>query len=125
MAADKQLTVSEFLMWLEGVEEMQGDDWFPNDQQWQKIRQKINNIATAHNAPVQPVVYREAVVQHQDQNIPSREIPVQRAGGGLSNVQPVAQNMNPLFADAENPNSPVRTPNIDTSKGNGYTPAFV
>jgi hypothetical protein len=38
------ITVKEFKMWLEGVEEMQADDWCPSKVQWDKIRAKIRDL---------------------------------------------------------------------------------
>ena len=35
------ITVKEFKMWLQGVEEMQMDDWSPDQRLWAKIRAKI------------------------------------------------------------------------------------
>ena len=52
------ITLREFKAWLEGVEELQPDDWCPDLEQWKKIRSKINCISpeTIHtNIPQQPV----------------------------------------------------------------------
>ena len=38
----KKTTLENFRSWLEGVEEMQGDDWVPTMEHWKKIRDKID-----------------------------------------------------------------------------------
>lgn len=37
-------TYNEFLSWLEGVESMQEENWVPNGDQWNKIREMLNHI---------------------------------------------------------------------------------
>lgn len=48
MAQDKdkqeQISAREFRIWLEGVEEMQDDEWVPSSTQWKRIREKIDTI---------------------------------------------------------------------------------
>lgn len=44
MSDTQKLTIAEFKRWLEGVEEMQGPEWFPTQEQWKKIRAKFNQI---------------------------------------------------------------------------------
>lgn len=38
------ITINEFKMWLQGVEEMQDDNWTPDSKQWARIREKIRAI---------------------------------------------------------------------------------
>lgn len=40
----KKQTLAEFKAWMEGVEELQPDDWCPNAEQWKTIREKIKGI---------------------------------------------------------------------------------
>lgn len=40
----KKITVPELRSWLEGVQELQGDDWTPTPDQWKKILAKIANL---------------------------------------------------------------------------------
>lgn len=40
----KEITFQHFLTWLEGVEDMQPDGWVPNEQQWKRIRSKLNTV---------------------------------------------------------------------------------
>ncbi len=56
MPEEKQknlMTLREFKMWLQGVEEMQPDDWSPDSNQWAKIREKINQL---DDTPVQETI---------------------------------------------------------------------
>jgi len=40
----KKYTLAEFKAWLEGIEEIQPDDWSPDVNQWKMIREKIRAI---------------------------------------------------------------------------------
>lgn len=126
----KNITVKEFKMWLEGVEEMQEAGWTPNNTQWQRIRQKINEIAESASAastaaPVQPV---QPMVQPNPGPVtfaPSSFAPptaMQPAPMHPGYAQP---NMPPPGAPFANgsPNIAVKTPAIDTSDGT-YTSSF-
>lgn len=48
MAAAKnrktKISLKEFRAWLDGVEDLQPDDWAPTKDQWAKIRQQIDRI---------------------------------------------------------------------------------
>lgn len=44
MAEKTTITISEFKAWLEGITDLQGDDWSPNPQQWVKIKTKLLSI---------------------------------------------------------------------------------
>jgi hypothetical protein len=129
------ITVKEFRMWLEGVEEMQADGWVPDARQWQRIRDKINTVSTAStpvsvtttgsggggNAPVRP-------------NAPMYDVPpvVYPAGPSLlsgavnmNRQAPAApETVNPLFSTSSMPMMPGRTPDVDTSNGKQYESSF-
>lgn len=121
----KHITVSEFRFWLEGVEEMQLEDWTPDPRQWKRIRGKINQILDTpigYPAPAQQgptVAYRT----------PAYDAPIHMVPGGLSDnpppmpiiAQPPANSH--LFANADANKIAVKTPNIDTSMGN-YESSF-
>lgn len=119
------LTIKEFKMWLRGVEEMQPDGWSPSQQQWARIREKIESITdvTPVQQPQQQVLYRDPV-----QQVPTYPQPAIHAQPGLTQqrapafVAPAPNN--PLFGNADSPAVPVKTPNVDTSAG-GYEPAFI
>ena len=58
--SEGKITVKEFRMWLQGVEEMQDSAWVPNPTQWARIREKINTIEETEPTPVHaaaPVQY--------------------------------------------------------------------
>lgn len=44
MSKKETITVEMFKMWIEGIEEMQEDDWTPSPTQWKRIRQKIDML---------------------------------------------------------------------------------
>jgi len=49
-AKTKRITLVEFRAWLEGVEELQPDNWAPNAEQWKLIRAKIDSIGAKEGA---------------------------------------------------------------------------
>ena len=55
MSEGTTLTIKEFKMWLRGVEEMQPDGWSPSQQQWARIREKIDSIEEGSTPPQQQV----------------------------------------------------------------------
>lgn len=69
----KEMSLSQFKSWLEGVEEMQDADWHPSATQWNTIRAKFDSITEPKPVPAaapaplpvaplpmhQPPVYRE------------------------------------------------------------------
>ena len=129
MADNTKITIKEFRMWLQGVEEMQDPAWVPNPTQWQRIREKINTIEDEPETVVvhQPVVHQAPQVAYPvpPTGVPlGNEIPGVPAGPSslASAPYPVASlpatpPPGGLFATPEAPNMPVRTPNIDTTNG--------
>lgn len=43
-AIPQTITLDQFRSWLQGVEDMQTEDWAPNADQWKVIREKIDLI---------------------------------------------------------------------------------
>jgi hypothetical protein len=125
---DKKLTVKEFRYWLEGVEEMQEDDWSPDVKQWKRIREKIamlDDVTTTNTfaevVPVPPVMvpgmvsFPANVNPHnplESMNINPSQFP---APTGPSPTGPF------LHDDLARP---ARTPNIDTGPGKPYKSSF-
>lgn len=116
------ITIKEFKMWLEGVEEMQPEGWTPDERQWKRIREKLETIIESVTAPQQSVVLHRNV----QEELPVQRYtgPVQLATPGLTPLISAPQPNNALFGNADNPSNPVRTPNLDTSSGT-YEPAFI
>lgn len=133
---NKQITVKEFKMWLQGVEEMQDDDWTPTAVQWKRIREKINQIADTAPAPT-PVTYRgPAEAPAMPFPAPGAAPPMPPSGmsAAPSSLQlPPNMPAAPRTAVtpgglpvslASQPGAKVKTPDIDTSNGN-YNSQFV
>lgn len=121
---DKALTVKEFKMWLEGVEEMQADGWTPNDTQWKRIREKINVLIEG-----QPV-YQEMTVPNMGM-APNMPMTVPMPTGNpleMMNINPAAFQTPsappPGAPFGTNSSAPVKTPNVDTSGGKPYKSSF-
>ena len=116
----KKLTVKEFLMWLEGVEEMQDAGWCPSATQWKRIRDKIDDIdSTVSNSPTFSSG-PSGVVPEPIQHAPVSFAPSVYAS---SNMMP-----NPSVDLAGRPFLPetlgqaAKTPSIDTSNGKYGSP---
>jgi hypothetical protein len=111
----KITSLVEFRAWLEGVEEMQGDDWVPTEEQWTRIREKIDSIEITPAATT-------AIHNTTAYNPPPA--PVYPPGPSAFDGRPAPPAIN-LNADAPiaagQPR--VKTPNIDTSMGD-YKSAF-
>lgn len=128
------VTLSMFKSWLEGVEEMQGDDWTPTSTQWKRIREKIDTIenepgthqvATPNkvvtqrprvSAPVPTFLPQSndvlPVFPEVPSGIPSSAANVMQTGNGSIPLQPV----NPMLREPQ-PGQANKTPDIDTSTG--------
>lgn len=115
------ITVKEFQMWLSGVEEMQPEDWSPDKRQWERIREKINQLDT--EPPHVPQHQSVPIMASQPREYVESTPYMSYGGSGLASVPTPARPNNPLFANSDNPSSMVRTPNLDTSDGN-YRTAF-
>ena len=119
------ITIKEFRMWLEGVEEMQEEGWVPDAKQWARIRTKINSI---EDAPL-PKRTEAQVPQYNTYNpnevAPSGYIPepfqipttvlANPASGGLPGMGNAPAFPGGLVT--------TKTPDIDTSVG-GYVSKF-
>lgn len=124
MSEGTTLTIKEFKMWLRGVEEMQPDGWSPSQQQWARIREKIDSIEEGSTPPQQQVIYRDPVVQQPVYQQPQQVVHAQPGLTAQRGVVSAPLPNNPLFGNADSPAIPVKTPNVDTSTG-GYEPAFI
>lgn len=121
------ITLKEFKMWLQGVEEMQDSAWVPNPTQWQRIREKINTIEEVTQPAVQqgPVQQYSPIpghaIQHVQADVYSGQamVPQSTIPSGPPSPPPHS-----LFGAPDNIAMPARTPNIDTTNGQ-YSSHFV
>jgi hypothetical protein len=139
----KSISIKEFQMWLDGVEEMQEADWTPDARQWKRIRAKIDTIDSALPKPnLETPFYRgpdafsgmEAIFPPMNTAPPSA-VPgpgVMSAPSALNKpVHPThsqrvveTQSGLPVSLARGTPNIPTKTPDIDTSSGSGYASQF-
>lgn len=146
----KKITLNEFRAWLEGVEELQADDWSPTYDQWQLIRNKINNIVeevkevqVPANVPDVPPpagplpTYGGRTVSGDTFGSPGTNpafvppappMPPPPMGGALDDMEmtPAAQaalNGKLPSTMVPSPDGKIKTPNLDTSDGN-FTSGF-
>lgn len=75
----KKYTLAEFKAWLEGIEEIQPDDWCPDVTQWQMIRDKISAIVE----PVAPPAPMPAPRQAPPPMVPRSRPPMAPNMGGV------------------------------------------
>jgi hypothetical protein len=124
MTEKNTISVREFKMWLQGVEEMQEPNWIPTSAQWAKIRDKINCITD------EPPVQQQAAaplrlasppaISQVHTNAPPN-MPVAPAGPSSLSMPPrPAMPPNAMFGGI----GAIKTPDIDTS-GKGYESGFV
>lgn len=115
---EKPISVREFRMWLQGVEEMQEDSWTPSPSQWKRIRAKIDSIADAPAArPAAPPV--QPPITYAPTGAPT--MPATPAGPSSLMVPAAPTQLNPLLAGS---GGQIKTPDIDTSKSD-YQSGFV
>jgi len=121
-------TLREFRAWLEGVEELQPENWSPNREQWARIRERIDGIKEEAQRPIEPTrsaqpaqptntTPQKPVIYQQ----PSSILPPPPAPGGLPpgeiEMTPAAKQMlNP------GPGGKAKTPDMDSSDGNVESP---
>lgn len=109
--SEKTMTVKEFRVWLEGVEEMQAEDWSPDRTQWLKIRERIDSISDEVKATPATPVYRNS----QQAPIVPQSPPVMSAPPGLPPAQVDNSQVSKLLGQGGG--EAIRTPDIDTSTG--------
>ncbi len=145
---NREMTLTEFRAWLEGVEEMQAANWVPDQAQWKLIRSRIDNIileevevqvAAPAPQPVRPGHSMPATFADQGVNNPppaaaqqptfvppQSAVPVEpeitpAAAAALKGKMPAAGTSN--AANMQGADGKLHTPNIDTSNGE-YTSSF-
>lgn len=108
-----KISLEKFKAWLEGVEEMQPEDWHPDAVQWRKIREKIDLINEVKSVAASPVVQRSV----QPQIVPVDEFEViPSATKRLTTIPPPEYGAPRGPVGGFDPNGPpVKTPTIDTS----------
>lgn len=108
----KPITLKDFKSWLEGVEDMQEEDWTPTPAQWKKIREKIDQIQETPVPSSQSFTQQPWVSQTPTYQQPSPHIvkPL-KTNDVSSDLLPSVKNESSLLTDH------VKTPNIDTSDG--------
>lgn len=72
-----KISLKEFRAWLDGVEDVQPDDWAPNKEQWTKIRQQIDRIDDKMDIENQdaPTTTRQQPVQPNNNFVPQQQFP--------------------------------------------------
>lgn len=124
MAAKKRKqkqTLREFRAWLEGVEELQPENWSPNRDQWARIRERIDGIKEEPvPAPAEPAAVQPAATAAPAQNPVMYQQPAMMAPPVPGGVPAGQVEMTPEARRMLNPGTgaKAKTPDIDTSDGN-------
>lgn len=125
--AQRTISIREFKMWLQGVEEMQDEGWTPTATQWKRIREKIELINNDGQTPVvtSPVWAATPPARPTDQPRPPAVPagPSALEGAGQPTLAPRTASGMPTSMAAVS-GTAVKTADIDTSNGN-YKPAYV
>lgn len=129
----KQITLTEFRAWLEGVEELQPTSWHPDGPQWKLIRNKIdciieNKIQPPVPQPMQPVsrMVPANVPPMQPAPIPTESaLPIEPEALEMTPAAKAALAGKPIVPTVMTPGADgkLHTPNIDTSDGD-YNSGF-
>lgn len=101
-----------FKAWLTGIEEMQGDDWHPDANQWKRIKEKLMSVEEPTAPEAEPHQYRPPVMNYQQPDqfyAPAPPMPP------MPQMNSAMQTANPTTAGTSLPG--VRTPDIDSSGG--------
>ena len=53
----KVLTIRDFKVMIEGMDMVLGDDWYPTEEQWKRIRGKIDNLIVSAEQPTNRLMY--------------------------------------------------------------------
>jgi len=119
-------TLKEFKAWLQGVEELQADNWSPNREQWQLIRAKIDGIVEEKQIVEKVVQTTQHVQPMVSSNVPVQGVPPMIPPPPPTGGIPVAEiEMTPAAKALLNPavnGGKVKTPDVDTSDGNITSP---
>ena len=128
---EKVVTIRDFKVLIEGMDMVLGDDWVPTEEQWKRIRAKIDAmIETEDRAADRPVDSTRVVA---DGRLPSN-FPVVPSNipAGAASLPPAPSALTPppaappAIAPGSVPtleSAQVKTPDIDSSKG--YSSQFV
>lgn len=130
----KKTSFKEFQAWLEGVKDMQGDDWTPSAEQWKRIQDKIAAVEVKLDFADEPAPRPALAMPTGPQpRAPQTTIHFPPAPGSIPDdieIVPSSVSENtpiptaPINAPvAVDPKVPVKTPDVDSSNGN-YKSAF-
>ena len=133
--AKKTISLPEFQSWLQGIYDLQGDDWSPNPDQWKKIKDKMASVE-GYDIPLEKqitMMVERALsrirwqnfappVQQQNYDWTQKSDPNVAPGAPASNGQPPV-NMPPAGNQQPQGSPPVALPGGSTlTNANSATP---
>jgi hypothetical protein len=136
------VTIHDFKSMLVGMDLVLGDEWTPTEDQWKRIRKKLDALIETAEQPNTTVIRRNSAPVDSGSNVPENDllrnfpqVPVagdvpigEAAPTGQSALAPPPQvprpaNPGPRPPMATSDKEQVRTPDIDSSSG--YKSSFV
>ena len=115
---ERTVSFSEFQAWLEGVEEMQPDDWAPSLEQWRRIRSKIDTVVTDESE--EGTVVNNVVPRPAPKPAPRPRQPAPRP---TTSALDESSALTPASHNSAGAGTAVKTPDIDSS--GGYTTSLI
>lgn len=120
---EKTLTIRDFKVMIEGMDMVLGEDWYPTEAQWKRIRAKIDLLIdtserpnTRIMSPQSNVVMPEGSVDNLLAGFP--QVPVPNVDVDPTPPPPVS-----MLSKLADGSTGVKTPDIDTSEG--YDSKFI
>jgi hypothetical protein len=119
---EKKTSHRDFLNWLEGVKDMQPEDWVPDADQWKRIQEKIDLVDVkldgVQEEPKTPMPPNQPVYRNNGElDVPAPAGPIPHSNELVrSTVVPRApkQANHSNAPIATDPKIPVKTPDIDS-----------
>ena len=123
------VTIQDFKSILVGMDLILGDQWTPDENQWKRIRRKIDALIETHERSVdsnrnvsetESLRFPEWPSVPANANVPVGEVPIQSALVPSALVPPAVAQPNTAVADGSG--AQIKTPDIDSRSGykSGY-----
>lgn len=119
----KKQTIGQFKAWIEGVEELQSNDWCPDANQWNLIRSRIDRIVdpelerTIADLDPRRSQFGVGIVQPQ---LIAAGIPTSPpVSGGVPNGE-IVNKTSAAMLQHGTPENPKKTPNVEGNFGSPF-----
>ncbi len=124
LVKNEVVTIQDFKSILVGMDLILGDQWTPDENQWRRIRKKIDALIKTHERPVDSnrnISETESLRFSGWPSVPATVVPVSELTPVSALIPPAIPQPNPAVADGSG--AKVKTPDIDSRTG--YKSEFV